>query len=317
MSLTIDRIGVYLPEQCQALQHLALQSPLNSEEVKVYQRFYGLGKVAISDVSLEEMIIRAAQEAISKSQFSSEDIACLIHAHTAPETWPYPNGLLTKICRRLGLRNAHCLAVHSNNCASTLNGLMTSRNYLQSSSAKAVLMVTADLTFSGILQQIPNTTICGDGASACVLSLDGEGAAIRSLEMCYYGNHSRGSWQSAEEQAEFESLYAGRLAEVMQRALVSAGLTWPEIRWVFPHNVNAISWREVAGRLGIPMTQIFLENLSEYGHCFGADIFINWNTAQNRLHCGDYIMVATVGLGAVFGAAVFQVSKGKHIHDKA
>lgn len=38
MSLTIDRIGVYLPEQYQALQHLALQSPLNSEEVRVYQR---------------------------------------------------------------------------------------------------------------------------------------------------------------------------------------------------------------------------------------------------------------------------------------
>jgi len=61
------------------------------------------------------------------------------------------------------------------------------------------LLLTADLTFSGILQQIPNTKLCGDAATACIISLNGNGAVMKSVELDYFGEHAKGAWQSEEE----------------------------------------------------------------------------------------------------------------------
>nr|WP_236663471.1 3-oxoacyl-[acyl-carrier-protein] synthase III C-terminal domain-containing protein [Aeromonas jandaei] len=95
----------------------------------------------------------------------------------------------------------------------------------------------------------------------------------------------------------------------MQRSRQQAVLEWEQIRWIFPHNVNLISWRNAAAKLNVPLSKIYLDKLPELGHCFGADIFINWRFASQTLQPGDHIMVATVGLGAVFGAAVFQLAQ--------
>lgn len=307
MNLTINDIGIYLPENSLELDQICMEPRLSEAEIKVYQRFYGLKRVAISDISLEEMMFRAAEDALKRSGIAAESIRLLAHVHTSPETCAWPNGLLTRLCRRLGLRHATALAVHTNNCASTLSGLMLSQNYLTANRGGYALLLTADLTFSGILQQIPNTTLCGDAATACVISLNGSGAVMKSLELDYFGEHAKGAWQSEEEQARFESDYAQRLATVMQRSRQQASLDWEQIRWIFPHNVNLLSWRNTAAKLNVPLSKIYLEKLPELGHCFGADIFINWRFASPTLQPGDHIMVATVGLGAVFGAAVFQL----------
>lgn len=310
MNLTINDIGIYLPETTLELDQICMEPRLSDAEIKVYQRFYGLKRVAISDISLEDMMFRAAREALMRSGVAADSIRLLVHVHTSAETCAWPNGLLTRLCRRLGLQHAASLAVHTNNCASTLSGLMLSQNYLAGNGEEGyALLLTADLTFSGILQQIPNTTLCGDAATACVISLNGSGAVMKSLELDYYGEHAKGAWQSEEEQARFESDYAQRLAEVMQRSCQQAGLEWEQIRWIFPHNVNLISWRNVAAKLNVPLSKIYLDKLPELGHCFGADIFINWRFASQTLQSGDHIMVATVGLGAVFGAAVFQLAQ--------
>ncbi|WP_118985455.1 ketoacyl-ACP synthase III family protein [Photorhabdus sp. CRCIA-P01] len=310
MSLIINDIGVYLPEQKIGLERISIEPQLSKGEIKIYQRFYGLNRIAISKISLEEMMYHAAQDTLIRNGIAIESITLLIHAHTAPETWTYPNNLLSRLNRRLGLRNATCFSIHSNNCASNLNGLQVIQNHLIGNGGQGyALLLTADLTFSGILQQIPNTTLCGDAATACIISLGGDGAKMKALEIDYYGQHSKGSWQTAEEQVRFEASYAGRLANVMERCLKQSNLSWEHIRWVFPHNVNLISWRDVTQKIELPLSKVYLDKLPELGHCFGADIFINWNFAKDTLRLGDYVMVATVGLGAVFGAAIFQLVK--------
>jgi 3-oxoacyl-[acyl-carrier-protein] synthase-3 len=44
------------------------------------------------------------------------------------------------------------------------------------------------------------------------------------------------------------------------------------------------------------------------GHCFGADYFINFASADGlgMLRPGEYYLMAAVGLGATFSAMVFQ-----------
>ena len=307
MSVSMKEIGVYLPEAPRPLAEVEITPPVAPAQLKIFERFYGLKHIAISEISLLDMMINAARDALQKSSVSPQDIALVVHAHTAPETWTHLNSLLPVLCRRLGLNQAQSFALHSNNCASSLNGLMLAEPYLANKPGKYLLLITADLTFSGILQQIPNTTLCGDGATACLLGTSEDDPTLRALSMQYAGRHARGSWQTPDEQAEFERRYGERLSCAMTLCLEEADLGWDEIRWVFPHNVNLISWRETAEKLGLPIAKFYLEQVPNWGHCFGADIFINWAKAGARLRPGDKIMLATVGLGAVFGAAIFEI----------
>lgn len=310
--LTIENLGFYVPENRPDIADLKGRAPFPRTELRVLQRLYGLGKVAESDLPIEEMLEAAVGDLLAKSGVDRRDIALLIHTHTAFELRSYPNTLLDRVRRRLGLVDAVSFGIHSNNCASALSALRVAQRFLRTRPAGSrAIIVTGDVAFTDILHTIPNTTVCGDAASACLVSVDDlgtGGSRMLSLELDTYGAHAAGAWQSADEQKVFEKLYAPRLAAVMSRSLHGAGLGWGDVRWVFPHNVNVISWRNVAVELGVPLSRVYLEQVPAIGHCFGADIFINWASARDAglIGPGDHVMLATVGIGVVFGAAVFR-----------
>lgn len=314
--LTIENLGFHVPETCPDIADLRGRAPFPANELRVLQRLYGLRRVAQSDLPIDAMLERAVGDLLDRSGVDRRDIALLIHTHTAFELRSYPNPMLDRLRRRLGLFNAVSFGMHSNNCASVLSALGVAQRFLRTRppGSRAVI-VTGDVAFTEILHTIPNTTVCGDAASACLVSADGGdagGSRMLSLELDTYGAHAAGAWQSAEQQKAFETLYASRLAGVMTRSLHAAGLGWDDIRLVFPHNVNVISWRNVAAELRLPLNRIYLEQVPAIGHCFGADIFINWGCARDSglIAPGNHVMLATVGIGVVFGAAVFRYGQG-------
>ena len=306
MDLVINTIGRYIPARRLNLEDVGVDPPLAPRVLGAYRKLFGLEKVAVSDCDLGDMMVNAAKGALVRHGIAADAVAVLIHVHTAPQTWTQPVDLLPRICRRLGLRRAIYFALHANHCASPLNAIEVGRQLLDDGRRYA-LIVIADLTFTGILRQIPNTTVCGDAVAACLVSGRGPGALMRSLEIDYHGAHAKGPWQSVEEQARFERGYAPRLAGVMRRAIEHAGIDGRDLRWIFPHNVNLVSWRDVAARLNLRMDQVYTQSLPQLGHCFGADPFLNWSFEFDSLRAGEHVMVATVGLGAVFGAAVFRI----------
>ncbi|WP_275669893.1 3-oxoacyl-[acyl-carrier-protein] synthase III C-terminal domain-containing protein [Photorhabdus luminescens] len=48
-----------------------------------------------------------------------------------------------------------------------------------------------------------------------------------------------------------------------------------EISYITPHNVNILIWRRAAKFMNMSIEKIFLKNISEIAHCFGADMPIN------------------------------------------
>jgi 3-oxoacyl-[acyl-carrier-protein] synthase III len=210
----------------------------------------------------------------------------------------------------LQLTNTRTFGMSTNNCASTISALQTIDRVLAASGdpeTRAVL-VTADIAFTPVLQQIPNTSVTGDAAVACLLSRESAGHAVLASRVDIYGQHARCQWEREPEHAEFEAEYPRRLASTMSLALQQAGIRWQDVRWIIPHNVNVFSWKRVAKCAGIPMDRIYLAQVAKIAHCFGGDIFLNWYLAEQegRFRAGDYLLLATVGLGAVFGAAVVQ-----------
>jgi len=326
--LTIESLGFHIPENQPEIEKLRERTPHSANELKVLRRLYGLNNIAESDRPIGAMLEDAIGDLMANSGVAADDVVLLIHTHTAFELMSYPNGLLDRVRRRLGLERAISFGMHSNNCASVLSALKVARSHLAGLGPRArAIVVTGDLAFTDILHTIPNTTVCGDAAVACLVSLNdpaasgavlavaaagATGGRLLSLEFDTFGAHAGGAWQDAAGQRTFEALYAARLAAVMDRARTSAGLAWDQIRWVFPHNVNVISWRKVAAELGLPIGRIYLESLASIGHCFGADIFINWARANaaGLIEPGEHVMLATVGIGAVFAAGVLQQGQG-------
>ncbi len=135
-----------------------------------------------------------------------------------------------------------------------------------------------------------------------------EGLQLIHQEMNTAGEFYRGIWLTPEESKLFEKKYVPLLSETILSAIKNAGLTLNDIRLILPHNVNLISWENTAKSMNFPLEKIYLKNVKKYAHCFGADIFINFSDAlaEEKLKPGDYYVMATVGLGATFAAAVFQ-----------
>ena len=99
-----------------------------------------------------------------------------------------------------------------------------------------------------------------------------------------------------------------RVKYVLHAAAGKAGLTLSDISLILPHNVNVASWRRLGRATGFPPDRILLDNVPVTGHAFGADAFINYQTALQRglLRRGEAYLLAAAGLGATYSAMVFE-----------
>ena len=75
---------------------------------------------------------------------------------------------------------------------------------------------------------------------------------------------------------------------------------------MLPHNVNINVWLKAIKRLGVDRERIQLSNIGRYGHCFGADVFMNLADVRSSLASGDYYLMASAAVGGAFGATLLQ-----------
>ena len=168
-------------------------------------------------------------------------------------------------------------------------------------------MLCGEKAFTREAQLFPDTTVFGEGSSACLVSASG----TRDRVLAYACN-VRGEFDSAtgENDARLQREYRPSLAEVMRQALDQAGLALGDIAVVLPHNVNLVTWQRMCTLLKFPADRVVLDNIPVSGHVFCADLFTNYTTACERglLRPGDRYLAAAVGAGggATFAAMVFE-----------
>lgn len=309
MNLTLNSVGIQISDNTTDIELLCKEYGIPSNMLNVYKKFYGLNSVSLFNNSLEKEIESCLSNFLNKKNIDPKKITHVIHTHTASGINTHFTNIIRRICRKNKINNANVFSICSNNCASPLNSIdiFNSQCHLVSET-DIFLLICADKIFTEILQQIPNTTICGDGVAICCLTSNGSGLKLISKQLKYCGEYAMAPWLSLKMQADFEKKYVDNMVDVMSNVLLKTNLDWGDIKIILPHNVNNISWKNIATKLNIPLSKIYLEQIPNLGHCFGADIFINLHLyAQNyQLEKGDKIMLGTVGLGAVFGIAIFE-----------
>jgi 3-oxoacyl-[acyl-carrier-protein] synthase III len=311
----LEAVSVYLPPVRMPVESLAGPLGLTDMQVKLFRRFHGLREVSRApDESLYDLLMRAAA-GLGALHGQEDRVRYVLHARAMPVVAPYPVNPLHEVCRSLGLRHALAFTVTHQSCASGLLAIDIAGRLLAADTADGLdgqapplaLILSGEKAFTREAQLFSDTTIFGEGASACLVSPFG----ARDRLLAYAAN-VRGDFDSATgaNDARLQREYRPSLAEVMQRALDEAGLTLDDIRVVLPHNVNLVTWQRMCLLLKLPRDRVLLDNIPVSGHVFCVDMFANYKTACERgmLQPGDRYLAAAVGAGggATFAAMVFE-----------
>ena len=311
----LEAVSVYLPPVRMSVESLAGPLGLTDMQVKLFRRFHGLREVGRDpDASLPALLMKAAS-GLEALRGQEHRVRYVLYARTMPVVGPYPVNPLHEVCRTLGLGHALAFTVTHQSCASGLLAIDMAGRLLAADTADGqdgqagplALVLTGEKAFTREAQMFADTTIFGEGASACLVSAFG--ARDRLLA---YASNVRGEFDSdtGANDARLQREYRPSLAEVMRQALDEAGLTLDDIRVVLPHNVNMVTWQRMCLLLKFPLDRVVLDNIPTSGHVFCADVFANYKTACERglLQPGDRYLAAAVGAGggATFAAMVFE-----------
>jgi 3-oxoacyl-[acyl-carrier-protein] synthase-3 len=320
----LEGVSVYLPSARIPIESLAGPLGLTGMQVKLFRRFHGLSEISRDpDGSLYDLLMKAAT-GLTALRGQEHRVRYVLYARAMPVVAPYPVNPLHEVCRALGLGHALAFTVTHQSCAGGLLAIDIAGRLLAADTADGpdgpdgpdgqhngsgplALVLSGEKAFTRAAQMFADTTVFGEGASACLVSAFG----VRDRLLAYASN-VRGEFDSAtgENDARLQREYRPSLAEVMQQALDEAGLTLDDIRVVLPHNVNLVTWQRMCTLLKFPRERVVLDNIAVSGHVFCVDMFANYQTARERglLQPGDRYLAAAVGAGggATFAAMVFE-----------
>ena len=311
----LEAVSVYLPPGRIPIENLAGGLGLSDMQVKLFHRFHGLRTVGRDpQASLYDLLLHAAT-GLDALRGQEHRVRYVLHARAMPVVAAYPANPLHDLCRALGLGHALAFTVTHQSCASGLLAVDLAGRLLATDTAgqpagepePLALVLCGEKAFTRDAELFPDTTVFGEGASACLVSA--AGARDRLLA---YACQVRGEFDSAtgENDARLQREYRPTLAGVIRQALAEAGTALDDLRLILPHNVNLVTWQRMCLLLGFPRERVLLDNIPTSGHVFCADMFANYRTACDRgiLQPGDRYLAAAVGAGgaATFAAMVFE-----------
>ncbi|HET9518010.1 MAG TPA: 3-oxoacyl-[acyl-carrier-protein] synthase III C-terminal domain-containing protein [Actinoplanes sp.] len=306
---TLQAVATYLPQARRAVEEVGAELGLTPMQVRVFRRYYGFAEIRQDPAGTLLGLLDAAVGNLPELHGREARVRYVLHARSFAVVTPYPMNPLHELCRRRGLGHATAFAVSHQACASALVALDIAGRLLAADPDPdaLALIVTGEQAFTAETRMVPDTSIFGEGAAACLVGRGGRGDRVLS-----YASRQRGEFDDAAgpPAESFQAQYPASLAQVILAALDRAGLAVGDIARILPHNVNAVAWQRVCRQLGIGVDRVVLDNLPVTGHVFCADAFFNlrYARANGLLAPGDAYVVAAAGAarGATFAAMVLE-----------
>ena len=310
----IEAVASYVPEQRVSVEEVAGRLGLTAMQTRLFRRFLGLAEIRLDpDGSLLDLL-SAAVSRLAELRGRERLVRYVLYARAMPVVEPYPVNTLRELCEAFGLGHAVSFTVTHHACATGLlavdvaGRLLAGDGDADSDAGALALVLTGEKAFTRDAQYVPGTSVFGEGAAACLVSLHGARDQVLAYASSIRGEFD-GRLDAAPEMASrFEKEYPASLAEAIAAALSQAGMSLADISLILPHNVNALSWQRLGRRIGFPADRVLLSNVPVTGHAFCADAFINYTTAADRglLRPGSRYLLAAAGLGATFSAMVVE-----------
>lgn len=298
----------YLPGSM-TVDQLADATGMSDIRRSLYSGTHGLRVVHMAgEESPLEMTEKAVLRLLTKNRLDPLCVDTVILYHTINLLSLEPKTFVGEVQRKLGLKNAVAFSVAGQHCASPITALRVARNMIVAGSAQTVLLLGCDFFAGSLMREIIGISLQGEGASCAVVQGNCESNRVVAISTYVDGSLYKGTAATETELAKFDLVYYLASYRLIRSTLAKASLTLDDIRLIIPHNINWPSWRKILAVLRCTEHKLFGGNIARCGHVCSSDLLINLSDAieTGRLQKGDYFMLFTVGLGAIWACAVLQ-----------
>lgn len=308
--LDVIDLSIAAPARIETIWDTAVGLGLNPRETRMHNRFFGYEEFRCDPEQPLDTLLRLAEaDIIARNGLRAADISLMTYCHTLMSSGPMTSRAQDSILDTYHKGGSISLSLTMNHCASAVSALALHQAVLPPGGLG--LIVVGDKAFHPTVRHIVNTTIMGEAAVAILVGRRPGRFRLLYGTTRHDGRFSLNSGRPDDDYLRgFDKFYLEFAVTSITTALGMFGVDLAEIRWLFPHNANAASWRQIGQMLGARPDQIFMPSGARFGHCFAADPFLNLGAADDDglLSCGDKILLVSIGLGATASCALLEVN---------
>ena len=311
--------GHYLPSRVLSNQELAAQVDTSDEWI-VERTGIRNRHIAAEGETTSQMAIKAAQNALKQAGLEAQDIDLIIVATATPD-YTFPS-TATQVQAGLGITHGAAFDVQAV-CSGFVYALSTADKFLISGSHQRALVIGAE-TFSRILDWNDRTTcvLFGDGAGAVIVEAQqGAGqlqdrgvlsthlrADGRHVDKLYVDGGPSSTATTGHLRMEGREVFryaVTYLAEIIEEAFTTTGLTADDVDWFVPHQANRLIIEATARKLSIDPAKVVM-TVENHGNTSAASIPLALSTAvaDGRIKKGQVVLMEAMGGGFTWGSAL-------------
>lgn len=282
-------------------------------------------RIADLDTNTSDLAYQASLIAIEQAGITAAQIDLIIVGTNTPDMFFPSTACLVQ--DRLKATRAAAFDLYAG-CTGFVYGLDAAEKYLMSDEYQYILVIGAEVLSRIVDYQDRNTCVLfGDGAGAAVIGKGSSGAGILSsligadgsggkhLFMPGGGAAHPTSHETVDQRMHYIRMngqevfrFATKItAEVSDRLLAKAGLTYEDVDVFIPHQANMRIIRTAMKRMNIPPEKT-LVTLDQFGNTSTACIPVGLSLAvqDGRLKPGDTVLLVSFGAGLTFGGMVLK-----------
>jgi len=314
-------VGAYLPARAMTNTDLAQKLDTSDEWIRertgIRER-----RIAADGEYTSDLAIAASQEALRAAGLTAAAIDMIVLATATPdETFP---ATATTVQSRLGITRGAAFDVQAV-CSGFVYALAVADNFIKLSQAKTCLVIGAE-TFSRILDWNDRATavLFGDGAGALVLTAgqgrgDAKDRGVLSTHLFADGRHhdllyvdggpskTMTTGHLRMEGREVFRHAVANMADAIDLALRTNGLSASDVDWFVPHQANQRILDATARKVGVHPSRV-VSTVAHHANTSAASVPLALVAAVNdgRIKRDNLVLLEAMGGGFTWGSALIR-----------
>lgn len=315
----IRATGSYLPERI--MTNADLEKLVETTDEWIVQRS-GIRerRIAAPDEKTSDLAVKAARAALQSAGLNPQDIDGIVVATTTPDqTFP---SVAVSVQKALDIPVCTAFDIQAV-CSGFVYALSVADNFIKAGQLKRILVIGAE-KMSALLNWEDRTTcvLFGDGAGAVILEAQ-DGADSRGIisshlyadgrlkDILYTDGGPSSTGQSGHIVMHGREVFkhaVNLMAEVVEEALQSNGMTAADIDWLVPHQANIRIIEATAKKLDLPMEKVIV-TVERHGNTSAASIPLAFDEAMRdgRIKSGQTVLFEAMGGGLTWASALVRI----------
>jgi len=247
---------------------------------------WGWGSYYATEKNLLDLMVASSLQSLEQASLSVDTIdAVFLCSSNFDSSIGEHCNFTREFLLRTGLTKSQCTGVTLKGCSTFLSVVELAASTVEAGLYDKVLIVTADLVESS-KDRFRSYALFSDAAASCIVS---SGTHLGELKILA----TAGTTDS--DQMYADAPFSDDLATIANKiAFQRAGVEIQNVKRLFSNNLflPVIVTKETEA--GIDEEAIYIDNIQDKGHCFGADAFINFCDFRRKQSIlpGEIIMLA-------------------------